>query len=172
MAPEEFLDDPLEVADLKAQIRQAHTMIENKRDLLQIKDAEIKRLDAYLQKLVDSNPVISINTTQTQSVVLNAPVTRFQASLNELIENLEPGSELHQEAEAVEAALDQVASEQDPVKARKSASVAKARRFVQDLGDDDSELGKTVKGSRAMEKIASDLTKGWAAIEGWLGALF
>ena len=72
----------------------------------------------------------------------------------------------------MEAALDQVATEQDPVKAGKSASVAKARRFVQDFGDDDSELGKTVKGSRAMGKIASDLAKGWAAVEGWLGALF
>ena len=179
MAPEELLDNEYDVLELRSQLRQAYSIIENKRELLIAQgtkidhlSAEVKRLDHYIKLLAESKNVVNVEASptltanQTQTVTVVNEVAALQGSFNELIQNLPQGSEDRTEAEAIERHLDQLG---DKAAVRKSATMSRARRFIQDLGDEKSSLGKTVKGLRAGVGIAQDLARTYNGVAEWCG---
>jgi hypothetical protein len=57
----------------------------------------------------------------------------------------------------------------DPDKVASSAAMAKVARFLTDLGDEDTKLGKAVRGVKDGVRIAQDIAKTYNGIAQWCG---
>ena len=95
----------------------------------------------------------------------------LQSSLNDLAQSLvkagneEEAKELEDAAEALEKA-EQCKS---PEEVKKTGIANRLKRLVEDLGDENSKLHKTVKGIKHGIGIAQDIAQGYNDIAQWMG---
>ena len=91
--------------------------------------------------------------------------------LNELADSLRRKGETEDAEELADAAKALVEAEQckTPEEVKKKGIANKLRRIVEELGDENSKLSKTVKGIKHGISIAQDIAKGYNDIAQWAG---
>jgi len=95
----------------------------------------------------------------------------LQENLNDLASSLKRKGET-EEADTLEdaaKALSEAEKCKTPEEVKKKGIANKLRRIVEDLGDENSKLSKTVKGIKHGISIAQDIAKGYNDIAQWIG---
>jgi hypothetical protein len=193
MGVNEFLDDPIQILDLKNEIRIMHARLESKDQLMATKDqliwhqeVTIDRLGQLLSQALEPQPVsqlppIHIHHNSPLHVVVDAkggdatiqhafcleqqlPV--LHAHLQEAANAL-PAEEGRQLLEAG-AALGQLAEGADESQVK--AVLARTAQAFQDLGDDKSKLSKALKGAKKAGKALQAAGRTYNSIARWCGA--
>jgi len=181
--PEEFLTDPQQVLELKANMNLWQTTVENMKLVLGVKDATIGELRGIISEMIANKPepvqapavyqtfqmLASSNATAEANATFNfrAEVSTLQGALAELAEQLPADSPGRQALEQASAGLDGLPAE--PGGAAKSAPMSRARRVLADLGDEKSPLSKVLKGAKEAGKIAQAAGKAYKSIAEWCG---
>ena len=96
-------------------------------------------------------------------------ISIVQSTLNELKEQLPKGSEEKKTVKELEQSIGEVKQTKSPEEAAKSPAMSKFRRFIQDLGDEKSSLGKAVKGIKNGVRIGQELAGYYNDIAQWCG---
>ncbi|MDR3265978.1 MAG: hypothetical protein LBT24_00195, partial [Tannerella sp.] len=95
----------------------------------------------------------------------------LQGNLNDLASSLKRTGNI-EDAELLEEAaevLESVESCKTPEEVKKKGVLNKVKRILEDLGDKDSKLHKTVEGIKKGIGIAQDIAKGYNSIAQWAG---
>lgn len=186
MGAGEFTDDTSEIVDLRNQLRIAAVQIENKRDLLKLSEATVERLSGLLAVALEARslpssqhiefaPVIDVKTSSeiTQDLDITQQISMMVGGLSELKEELEADSAEAKEVESAEKSLKEISEKVrrnvSPEKVQESPEMSKLRRFVVALGDEETKLGKTVKGIEKGVGIAQDIAGFYNEIAQWCG---
>ena len=95
----------------------------------------------------------------------------LQGGLNELAQRLEKSGNQEEATELIEAIeiLEEVEQETDKKVIKKKGIHRRLRRIIEDLGDEESRLHKTVEGIRNGVSIAQDIAKQYNNLAQWLG---
>ena len=109
------------------------------------------------------------NSTQTFN--FNDCNIALQRNLNELIDSLKDKgkTEYADELEDAVKALSEVEQCQTHEEVKRKGFINKLKRIVEDLGDENSKLYKTIKGIKYGVSIAQDIAKGYNDIAQWCG---
>jgi hypothetical protein len=95
----------------------------------------------------------------------------LQGSLNDLAGSLKRSGDI-EDAEILEEAaeaLDVAEACKTPEEVKKKGVLNKLKRIIEDLGDEDSKLHKTIEGIKKGIDIAQDIAKGYNDIAQWAG---
>jgi hypothetical protein len=95
----------------------------------------------------------------------------LQGNLNDLASSLKRAGNI-EDAEILEeaaVALESVETCQTPEEVKKKGVLNKLKRILEDLGDEESKLHKTVEGIKKGISIAQDIAKGYNDIAQWVG---
>ena len=95
----------------------------------------------------------------------------LQGTLNDLVRELRNKGSMDDAEELIEAVelLETVEESTSKKEIRKKGIFKKLGRIVKDLGDEDSNLSKTVKGMKRGVEIAQDIAAEYNKIAQWLG---
>lgn len=165
--------------------RGAILRLENRIGLLEHELRMEQRISAYLEgdlayhKRLLSEAIRGKSTTVYVNAHAGASATAFptiqitqriaglQGSLAELAQSLPTGSEERITVQEISEELD--ALPEDPGEAKKLPVLARLRRFVEELGDDKSRLGKSVRGLKAGGRIVQDVGRFYNDVAQWVG---
>ncbi|MCP3994331.1 MAG: hypothetical protein GY722_04585 [bacterium] len=180
MAPAELLDDRMDTLRLEYRLEQAQSEVRMQEKMLALQQVSIVDLHRRLSEAiarppaeaptVHVSPVTYVAVDQNQHASLHVELTQLtdlQSSLSDLADRLPQDSPARAEAQEVAKELEDVAK--DPEKAKTSAVPERVRRFFEDLGDEKSRLGKTVKGIGRGVEIAQEVGKRYNDVAQWVG---
>jgi uncharacterized protein YjbI with pentapeptide repeats len=180
MPPEQFTDDPNLILEIKNELNYARARIESQRELIQYQKNSINNLNNLLIQFtkqppqpievnIPVSPSINANIQQTINVGIAPQVSIAQGSLSELKEKLRQGSEDLKTLDELQNTLDQIDKSSSPDEVAKSSAMSKFRRFLSELGDEESSLSKTIKGIKKGTDIARELAGTYNDIAQWCG---
>ena len=143
MAPEELLDSQAEIIELKAQVRHAYSLVEMKRDLLQVQGAQIEKLHQHIDLLIRNQPKL-LESQPTPVVQVSPTMIQQNASIDpsQLVTELSQlRAELMTEAESPEQfkALTEVAKAEEAARSgdgsKAVAHLKKAGKWALDVAE-------------------------------------
>lgn len=182
--PEDFVTTPNEIVELKNHLRLAIAQIENQKEILKIRETNIEELRSMLALTIQSQPGIHIIANQDFSPQLTAKSVShnsqsvnlrlinafsfFEADLKELEDELQKAKHDASEIKELVNSLNQL-KDVSPEEARSSSAISKIRRFVKNLDDGNTAIGKMVKTIKNGKDIAQDLAESYNTIAQWFG---
>jgi hypothetical protein len=177
LTPEEYTDNRDLILELKTELRLAQVRIEAQKDILEYQKSDIKVLRQIIDNAVRHPIPISIKSIATShleseisvDIEIANQIPLILGGLNELKEQLPQGSEEANSIEELQQSFDQIDKSSLPDEVAKSSAMSKFRRFLTELGDDNSNLGKTIKGIKKGTDIAKELAGHYNQIAQWCG---
>ncbi|MDY6986952.1 MAG: response regulator [Thermodesulfobacteriota bacterium] len=180
MPPETLIDDPLTVLELRSELRIANARIENQRELLEYKDAEIGNLRETVGQLLAGpaqpppNITINVDASPTASAQVSqhfefSPTLSFmQDGLSDL-KSLLPDASDQETIKDLQEGLQELGAQDSPDEVKKSSVMAKIRNFLNGLESAENRIGKTIKGVKKGVKIVQKLAGHYNDIADWCG---
>jgi hypothetical protein len=93
----------------------------------------------------------------------------LQGNLNELAQLLSEAGHTDdaKELEKTAKALEKLEQYTSPDEVKKTGAMSRLRRLLDDLGDDKSGVGKTIKGVKGAVNVVQDIAKGYNRVAEW-----
>ena len=177
----EYTDDELLELDIKNQLIIAKAQIETQKNLLAYQDEQLKKKDIQLDKFLSimgkafEKPIeVNIPITSTSEATITQKYqsafqfSMIQSGLDELIERLPQDLEEVKIIQDLRKSLRQI-MDKSPDEVRNSSGISQMRRVIEDIGNPESNIGKTIKGIEGVIDIAQDLAKHYNRIAQWCG---
>jgi DNA-binding response OmpR family regulator len=183
ISPEAFTDDKLLIIDLKNQLRLAASQIQTQKELLEYQHDRTKEKDVTIDKLLSmvgdaiQNPsklMIQVSPKAevhvSQEIQLVSKVTpMIQTNLNELRKKLPEGSEEVSAIQEIQSAMQSIQTSDSRKQVKESSAMSKLKRFLENMNQDDSKFGKTIRGVRDGVGIIQEMAKYYNDIAQWCG---
>ena len=189
----EFSDDPIQILDLRNELRIMHTRLEAKKELMEAKnqlirnqEVTIEGMGQLLSQALERQPAAALppihihnnnplhlavdakggDATVQQALCLQEQLPGLRNHLREAARFLpaEQGRKLF----AAGAALDQLDENADKGQVR--AALGKIAQTLEDAGDEKSKLSKAVKGAKKAGKALQSAGRAYNSIAQWCGA--
>jgi len=182
MAPEKFLNNnSLSILRLENQLGLVKHQLEMERKIGKMRELNVSRLFSLLQNGIfqkenipsvnisptftlpnidassNASPVNNNQLSQNTKIDFHSQITYMQSGLNELLEELPKGSEEQNDIKSIQKSLEGIEKYQSADKIKKSSAMSKIRRFLEDLGQEDSKMGMAIKGVKGGVKIVQDI---------------
>ncbi len=173
-APDELLDSPQAILELRQELRLAHARIEGLRDISASHLGDIERLHQLLALAIqrDPSPMVHVHTSASASAHSSVHVQQLEHlrnRLSELVNRLPSGSVSFAELDDADRELAILPVDPSPESLAKSGALAKVGKFLRGLGDKESNTSKALGGIERALEIARDLGEAYNAIAGWCG---
>ncbi|CAB1061424.1 hypothetical protein D1BOALGB6SA_6197 [Olavius sp. associated proteobacterium Delta 1] len=174
---ENYTNNKLLLLELKQELRSAKNKIETQKEILKLMDGNVedfKRLLAdSLQNrpsiYIDSRSKVEANVSQVLKSKFAPQISLIYGGLSELKERLPNRSKDIKTIEDLKQNLDQLEKSKSKDDIAQSSTMSKLRSFIKDLGDENSGIGKTIKGIKRGTDIARELAGYYNDIAQWCG---
>ena len=178
---EEFLENPVHALELKGELRLMQARLENKNELLALKDQiienqriDIRELRALIGILAQRpmrapatiNVPVGINVNTEPTFHLSAYLEPLQAHLAELAKVV-PEKDRPQELTKAEADLESLRGETDPEEVKPRLS--RVRKVLEALTDENSGFSKAVKGTKKGLEAVQHIARTYNSLAEWCG---
>jgi internalin A len=132
------------------------------------KDYDPRLPDIHIHTKTEVNPEININIQLINNI--NLLQSSFNDLKDELIaQNEDQDKDLEKELLDVQKRIEKIENAKNKNDIIKTGALGKLKRFIEDLGDENSKIGKTLKGVRKGYEIASDLAEKYNQIADFCG---
>jgi len=185
LSPEKFIDNKLQVIELKSHLNLATAQIKNQQLLLNEKERQYDKLanmftllgDVLIKQSPDKIIIApNIATTISPSIkpVLNVTIQKelplIHGALNKFIEGMPSNAPNELEkVQIVRDKLNQIKDYNDPKKVKESASMSKLRRLIQEFQEKGSTLNNVINTTKDGFSIIQDLASHYNSIADWCG---
>jgi DNA-binding MurR/RpiR family transcriptional regulator len=177
LPPEKYSKDRGLITELKYELKLAEARIETQKELLQYQRTDIVELKTLIQTALSNPTHIQIESKAFSNLesdinLKNNIVTfipQIRESLNEIQYALANGSDEELFIKQLKKDLDKIKYSQSQDEESVASTISEIKDLIINLGDDDSTLGKTIKGIKRGAKIANDLAVNYNKIAQWCG---
>jgi hypothetical protein len=165
MTPEDYTDDRQLLMQLRTELRVAQVRAEAQKDTIEYQRSDLSKLHKLLNTGLRHPPPIQ----NIINVKIAPQINLIQGGLNELKEQLPAGSDEADSVRELQDNIEHIEIMVSPEDVAKSSEMSKFRRFINDLGDEKSNLGKTIRGIKKGTDIARELAGTYNEIAQWCG---
>jgi hypothetical protein len=178
--PEDVTDDPLLILSMKNEISIANARIECQRELLEFAKCQITKLQSLLSEAINKPaPRVELNVPikaeasassfQVQGFEIAKTISEIQRIILELTRSLPPSAMSARALQDVHDSLEKVKNKREAGELANSPELSKFKRFLKQISDKDSDLGRLVRGVKKGAKLAQDLARYYNQIAQWGG---
>jgi uncharacterized protein YjbI with pentapeptide repeats len=178
--PEDVIDDPLLIVSMKNEISIANVRLECQRELLEFAKGQLSKFQSLLSQAINKPaPRVELNVPikaeasassfQVQGFEIAKTISEIQRIILELTRSLPPSAMSANALQDVHDSLEKVKNKREAGELAKSPELSKFKRFLKQISDKDSDLGRLVRGVKKGAKLAQDLARYYNQIAQWGG---
>jgi hypothetical protein len=179
-APKDVTDDPDLIISLRNELRFAKARIESQRELLEFHASKTHSLENLLYQLINkSAPLINVNipvkaqasssSVAEQSFDIGKVISEIQGIIREMNTALRLPTAEAKKLKNIHDSLEGIKTKKGAGELVNSPELSNFRRFLHQLSDRNSELGKVIRGIKTAGKLAQELGRYYNEIAQWCG---
>lgn len=177
LPPDEFTDNRQLLTELKYELKLAEARIEAQRDLLQYQRTDIAELKHLIHTALSNPSPIQIEATAIKKLGhdynlyfdFHSQVSNIQEALKKIQPLLASDSDEAMTIQELQESLEKIKHNDSKEEISKSTSMSKVRKLLIEMGDENSNIGKTVKGFKKGAEIVQSIASVYNSIAQWCG---
>jgi hypothetical protein len=179
---DKFTDSETLILELRNELRVAKFRLESQQDIISLQNINQKKSETHIDGLMnllgnglkpsgENHINVQVNPCIQNSVVveINQDVSLALGNIEELLESLPKDSEALLPLKDLEQSLINLESEKDKDKVRRSSTMSKFHRIIDQLNDGNSIIKKAVDSAEQGYDVAKKLAGNYNKIASWCG---